>query len=80
MSGSGFKVHGFNPWPRPVSLLDSRLRGNDELRQVAVIPAKLVLDSDRGAGIQKVGWQRIYRYLLRTYNQGDKELSNDLTI
>jgi hypothetical protein len=38
--------------------LDSRLRGNDmfcqSIASLPVIPAKLVLDSDRGAGIQEL--------------------------
>ena len=41
-----------------LTILDSRLRGNDTFFQsipsLPVIPAKLVLDSDRGAGIQEL--------------------------
>ena len=41
-----------------LTTLDSRLRGNDTFFQsvpsLSVIPAKLVLDSDRGAGIQEL--------------------------
>lgn len=35
-----------------LSYLDPRLRGDDKLVRIIVIPAKLVPDSDRGAGIQ----------------------------
>ena len=42
--------------------LDARLRGHDGELGTLVIPAKLVLDSDRGAGIQVP-----YPELLRTY-------------
>ena len=51
--------------------LDSRLRGNDRQLQTIVILAKLVLDSDRGAGIQLA-----YPNLLRTYKYYTKILEN----
>ncbi|MBW2553040.1 MAG: hypothetical protein JRE20_02760 [Deltaproteobacteria bacterium] len=41
-----------------LTILDSRLRGNDMFFQpvpsLPVIPAKLVLDPDRGAGTQEI--------------------------